>query len=105
MNVKFRLTDIRITDEEKKYIIEKFENLAKKAPRIDNEATVIEIEIERNLDKQVKEDIIKIIIKMSVPHHEMIRSWSNGFDIISVFDKAKTKIRTQVMKYQEESKR
>jgi len=41
---------------------------------------------------------------MSVPHHEMIRSWANGSDVIVVFDKARNKLKTQVVKYQKQFK-
>ena len=102
MKIKFRLDNIKLSDSEKDYIKEKFDKLAEKSPRINNEATVIEVEVARNIDKQVKEDVVKVVIKMSVPHHEMIRSWANGSDVIAVFDKARNKLKTQVVKYQKQ---
>ncbi len=99
MNIQIHTTHINLSDTQKEYITEKISNLGKYGKQIDDEATLVHVDVKK-LDHVNKKEKVEIDIRMKVPGGDFFVQ-ETGITPEETIDKAVLKFRHQIERYKD----
>ena len=103
MQVSIIHKHINITDEQKEYVEEKINHLKHLGQRVDDESTMVRVDIESNNVKTSNKNV-SLQITMFVPH-AVVRAEVFGITIEEAVDLAVEKLRKQLERYKSRNRR
>jgi len=98
MQINFIQKHIHLSEEQKNYIQEKLEHL-KRFRRVEDESTLIRVDVE-NFDNKASGQDIALTVNMVLPHHT-VRAEVEANTVEEAIDLAHDKLKVQLEKYKE----
>ncbi len=98
MNIIFKGTKIRISNDEKEYFSDKIQNFLKYYPKI----LTVRMEAGRTTEHHRKGNIFRVELNLDVPRKKVVRVEKYGPDIITAFDTAEKIVKILLKKLKEQ---